>query len=234
LKVTLSAFVERLRAALGENLISVVLYGGAARGVFDEAASDANVMLVLREVKLPLLGSIADEADVVRREFALTLLTLTESDLADSREVFPTKFLDIRRHHEILWGRDVASALVVPRERLERQARRELMNLQLRLRQLYLESRRRPEQLAAMLRRSTTTLILNLGVLLEAATGQPCEGHAATLAAAGAAGLDRARLEEFLDFKSGRRCVETTELEGVYEAFMCAVEAALSLGQKNQ
>src|SRR3989442_15774605 len=150
LKDTLSTFVERLRAALGDDLVSVVLFGGAARGVFDPAASDANVMLVLRQVSLPLLDRVANAADAVRREFALSLLMLTESDLADSCEVFPTKFLDIRRHHEILWGRDVAGALVVPRERLERQARRELMNLHLRLRQAYLESRRRPEQLAAM------------------------------------------------------------------------------------
>ena len=227
LKACLAGFVERLRAAIGDELISVVLFGGAARGSFDPTRSDANVMLVLRKVSMPMLDEIALAAEPVRREFALSLLTVTEEDLGDSAELFPTKFLDIQRNHETLWGRPVAASLAVPRDRLLRQARRELMNLHLRLRQVYLESRKRPEQLDAMIRRSTTTLTLNLGLLLELRNGQPCEDPAALLDAAARAGLDRAPLAQIVELKQARTSMNVAELLRLYAALMALVEATI-------
>ena len=228
-KVVLDGFVERLRASLCDSLVSVILFGSVARGRFDPAVSDVNVMLVLSSVTVPMLDQVAVAADPVRREYALSLLTVTEADLGDSVELFPTKFLDIRRNHQTLWGREIAATLDVPRDRLQRQARRQLVNLHLRLRQMYLEARTRPERLDAILRRSTTTLFHHLGLLLELKLGQPCEGPDATLAAAARAGWDRALLEKFIGFKHGRSAVAAAELPGFYEVFMQQVESAIRL-----
>jgi hypothetical protein len=231
LKSSLSEFVDRLRHSIGDDLISVVLFGGAARGHFDPAISDANVMLVLREASLATLDKIASAAEPFRLAFKLSLLTVTEGDLGDSVEVFPTKFLDIQRHHELIWGRDVASALAIPKERLQRQALRQLMNLHLRLRQVYLEVRNRPEQLDGMIRRSLSTLLLNLGILLELRSGRPCETTEKVLSAAESAGFDAKQIAAFTDFKYGRHSVSAADLPGFYDSFMRAVAAALTLGE---
>jgi predicted nucleotidyltransferase len=230
LKVSLGELVEGLKTALGEDLISVVLFGGAARGRFDPAVSDANVMLVLRAVSIETLDRVSRAAEPFRRVFQLSLLTVTEGDLADSVEVFPTKFLDIQRHHETLWGKDVASTFEVPRDRLKRHALRQLMNLHLRLRQVYLEARNRPEQLDGMIRRSVSTLLLQLGILLELQTGKACETTEEILASAAAAGLDRTKIGEFIEFKYGRHDVNVDALSVFYGAFMHEVESALRLG----
>jgi predicted nucleotidyltransferase len=229
LNTGLAGFVQRLRAALGDDLISVVLFGSAARGSFDPAISDVNVMLVLRSVSVPILDQIAGAAEPARRDFLLSLLTVTEADLGDSAELFPTKFLDIQRNHRTLWGREVAVDLVVPRDRLERQARRQLVNLHLRLRQVYLESRTRPEQLDAMIRRSVATLLLNLGLLLELKLGRLCESPDSILAAAAEGGLDRAQLTKFVEFKHGRHPLAARELPAFYEAFMQQVQAVIRI-----
>ncbi len=226
-KIALEGFVERLRTALGEGLISVILFGSVARGSFDPAVSDVNVMLVLTSVTVPILDQIAVAAELTRRECLLSLLTVTEADLGDSAELFPTKFLDIQRNHRTLWGREVAASLAVPRDRLQRQARRQLVNLHLRLRQLYLEARTRPERLDAVIRRSATTLLHNLGLLLELKLGQRCDSAESILAAAAEAGCDRAQLARFIDFKHGRGTVTAAELPAFYEAFMQQVAAAI-------
>jgi len=230
LKVSLGELVERLNAALGDDLVSVVLFGGAARGRFDPAVSDANVMLVLRTVSIGVLDRISTAVEPFRLVFQLSLLTVTENDLADSVEVFPTKFLDIQRHHETLWGKDVTSTFEVPRDRLKRHALRQLMNLHLRLRQVYLEGRNRPEQLDGMIRRSVSTLMLQLGILLELRTGKVCETTEEVLNAAASANLDSAKLAEFIDFKYGRHDVDVAALPAFYDSFMREVEAALRLG----
>jgi predicted nucleotidyltransferase len=230
LKVALNDFVERLRTALGDELISVVLFGGAARGRFDPAVSDANVMLVLHTVTIDVLDQISTASEPFRRMFQLSLLTVTETDLPDSVEVFPTKFLDIQRFHETLWGKDVTTVFEVPRDRLQRHALRQLMNLHLRLRQVYLEARNRPEQLDGMIRRSVSTLLLQLGILLELRTGKACETTEDVLAAAASANLDRAKISEFIEFKYGRFDVEADALPAFYAAFMREVEAVMKLG----
>jgi len=229
LKESLRAFGERLSAALGENLISVVLFGGAARGRFHPVTSDVNLMLVLREASTTALDRIAAAAEPVRLDYTLSLLTVTEADLGDSAEVFPTKFLDMQRHHETLFGQEVTRDLHVPQDRLRRQAVRQLMNLHLRLRQTYLDSRGRPEALDRAIRRSVSTLLLGLGVVLELRSGEPCETTEELFTAAGAAGLDRAQLASFVEFKQGRHEVPPGEIRLYYERFAAFVEATLRL-----
>ena len=229
LHASLREFTDRLAAALGEDLISVTLFGGAAKDRFDPATSDVNLMLVLKSMSVAVLDKVAGAAEATRRELTLNLLTLTEGDLGDSAEIFPTKFLDIQRHHRTLFGREIADAFQVPQDRLRRQAVRQLMNLHLRLRQVYLDSRSRPEALDAMIRRSLTTLLINLGILHELKSGQPCAGTDDTLAAAAGAGLDRTRLDEFIALKQGRRTAAVDA--SFYEAFMREVEAAVRLAE---
>lgn len=227
IKAALHEFIQRLRTRLDEELVSVALFGGAARGRFDPVTSDVNLMLVLKTGTIGVLDEIAAAVALMRRFCRLTLLTLTEADLPNSAEVFPTKFLDIQRHHETLWGRDVAAELQVPRDRLRRQAVRQLMNLHLRLRQVYLESNTRPEILDTMIRRSVMPLLVNLGILLELRSGRPCADPEETLTAAEQAGISRAGLEPFLALKTGGKQVAPDSIAQFYGAFMDQIAGAL-------
>ena len=47
-EILLNELVEKMRAAAGENLLSVVLFGSAAQGEFHPEYSDVNLLCVLR------------------------------------------------------------------------------------------------------------------------------------------------------------------------------------------
>ena len=50
----LTRFCTQLTAALGDQLLAVVLYGGLAKGEFTPGNSDVNVLVVLRSATPPL------------------------------------------------------------------------------------------------------------------------------------------------------------------------------------
>lgn len=91
--------------------------------------SDINVMIVLRTSTIGILDQIAPVLDQARRERNLSVMVVTEQGVPDAAEVFSTKFLDLLRHHQVLWGKDVLSALKISPERLRRQCARELVNV---------------------------------------------------------------------------------------------------------
>ena len=52
----INEFISRLRAASGENLLSVILYGSAADGEFHPDFSNVNLLCVLRESSFSALS----------------------------------------------------------------------------------------------------------------------------------------------------------------------------------
>ena len=68
----LQELVTRLQQACGENLVSVVLYGSAAREDFHEQFSDVNVLVVLQHLQASSFAAISTVLQLVesRREAA--------------------------------------------------------------------------------------------------------------------------------------------------------------------
>ena len=157
----LERFAATLTQRLGENLVGLFLYGGVAKGTFNEGSSNLNLMLVLREASIVALNEVR-AALPSKAEANLSLMTLTESELAECVEVFAIKFFDIKLHHILVCGRDVLTPLAISEERLVRQARRELVNLKLRLRHAFIFD---DPRLATTLERAAKTLQVNAGVL---------------------------------------------------------------------
>jgi len=54
-----SEFVEKIKAASGDNLVSVVLYGSAADGEFHPEYSDLNLLCLVRDASFPALNKIS-------------------------------------------------------------------------------------------------------------------------------------------------------------------------------
>jgi predicted nucleotidyltransferase len=52
-------WAQELKQALGDNLVSVILYGSAARGDHVRARSDLNLMLVFKKLDLDHIRSVS-------------------------------------------------------------------------------------------------------------------------------------------------------------------------------
>jgi predicted nucleotidyltransferase len=230
-RTALETLCQSFSQSLPNQITSILLYGGLAKGEFHPATSDVNVLVVLPAIELSTLDRIAPPIEQARLAIRLNVMVLTEGDLTDSAEVFPTKFLDIQRHHRVLCGRDIAAAFHVPKDRLRRQCARELVNLNLRLRAFYLDRRHRPELIEGTLRRSISTLLINLGLLIELKTGASSTTKAATIDAAAKLGFDPKALETFLNLKLGILKPSPAELKELYNTFMKLVQQAVDLAE---
>jgi predicted nucleotidyltransferase len=126
-------FVEKLRAAAGENLVSIVLYGSAAEGEFHPEYSDLNTLCVLRDASFASLSKIASVVEWWRGKKHHPPLVLTETDLRTSADVFSIEFVDMKTRNRVLYGEDVLRNLDVPmhlhRSQLEYELREKLFLL---------------------------------------------------------------------------------------------------------
>ena len=133
----INEFISRLRAASGENLQSVILYGSAADGEFHPDFSNVNLLCVLRETTFATLAAMAPAVDWWTRQKHHAPLVLTREELERSTDVFSIEFLDMKQRHRVLFGEDVLDGLQIPmhlhRAQLEYELREKLILLRERL-----------------------------------------------------------------------------------------------------
>lgn len=132
-------FVKRLQDSLGEDLLSVMLYGSAASGDFHPDYSDLNVLCVLRVVGVTELrrAGRAGEWWTGQKQSAPLLLSLEEA--ANAADAFPIEFQDISHSHRLLHGRNLFEATEINPQHHRRQVEHELRSSLLSLRARYLK-----------------------------------------------------------------------------------------------
>src|SRR5947209_6710220 len=110
----IAEFVEKMRVAAGDNLVSIVLYGSGAEGEFHPEYSDLNLLCVLRDASFASLSKMASVAEWWRGKKHHPPLVLTPQDLQTAADVFSIEFIDMKQRHRVLYSEDVFSALDVP------------------------------------------------------------------------------------------------------------------------
>jgi predicted nucleotidyltransferase len=110
----ISEFIEKIRAATGPNLVSVILYGSAAEGEFHPEYSDLNLLCVLRDASFASLTKIADVVEWWRVKNHHSPLILTLAELNASSDTFSIEFVDMKQRHRLVYGEDVLSSLNIP------------------------------------------------------------------------------------------------------------------------
>ena len=132
------SFANSLHEILGDNLISIVLYGSVARGDYNAGESDVNLLIVLENIDLSTLNSLAEPVSTSRRN-DLSPFFMTDSGLSSSTKVFPIKFLSMKEHYRVLFGRDVFDSLEVSRQNLRLRCQQEAQNQLFRLRRYFFQ-----------------------------------------------------------------------------------------------
>lgn len=161
----LDALVESARAAFGDTLRSLILYGSGAEGRL-RATSDINLIFVL--------SRFGAELDAFREPFRfaqaaanVTAMFVLEEELSDAAQAFAQKFADIERRHVVLYGDDLVARIDIPRAALVRRLQQVLLNLTLRLRGSYVEQSLREEQCAITVAEAAGPLRTSAASILE-------------------------------------------------------------------
>ena len=153
----LNQLLEKLTKALGDRLVSVVLYGSAVTGDHHEGFSDLNVLCVLQQVTPAELADAEPVFRWWREKKNPAPLLLSEQEVQTCSDCFAIEFHDIKNQHRILQGKDVISNLVVDGSFYRAQVEHELRAKLLRLRQKAAGALSDPDVLRRMLADSLST-----------------------------------------------------------------------------
>jgi hypothetical protein len=150
--MSLDTFAQEMTEALGSRLVSLLLYGSAARDGAVDAASNMNTLLIVNDAARDLFAPLAEP---VRRWVAAghpAPIILTEREWRDSADAFPIEYDDIRDAHRVLAGKDPWHGIRVDRNDVRRQLEHELMGKLVHLRQVYAAEWKKPKHLAEVVR----------------------------------------------------------------------------------
>jgi hypothetical protein len=158
----LVAFTRDVEAALGDELLSLTLYGSAAGTDWVEGLSDLNVALVVPKVTFGVLEALEPVVARWRKKGLAPPAVMDREYLARARDIFPMEIDDIRRQHRLLAGKDVFADVTLDPGAIRRECEGEVRGKLLRLRALFLESAGRAEALEALMRESVKSFLVVL------------------------------------------------------------------------
>jgi predicted nucleotidyltransferase len=162
----LQEFLTAARDALGDDLHAAVLYGSAAEGAL-RPTSDVNLILVLGAFDPARVERLREPYRTARAAIGLAVMYLLESEIEAAASAFAVKFADVAHRRRVLVGRDPFATLVVPRAARVSRLRQVLLNLALRLRDVYVRSGGHEERLAAAVADAVGPLRASAAALLE-------------------------------------------------------------------
>jgi uncharacterized protein (UPF0335 family) len=212
---------------LGDSLVAVVLYGGLVKNEMIKETDRVKIMIVVKSVKLSSLNKVGDALSSTKRAKQIQLLTLTPADLSSSTDVFPIKFLDMQQDYEILHGEDLVKDLEVGRDHLRIRCEQEIKNLMLKLRSMYLRSRKDSKVLQKVLLKAYYSFLQSGDALAELKTGKVYRKENEVLDGIESIGLDSALMKKIQALRISESAPEQETLHDLYERFMeMIVEAA--------
>jgi predicted nucleotidyltransferase len=197
-------FAWELEGVFDTELVSVVLYGSAARGEYRPGVSDLNVLVLLREVTPAALRAAGELARDWVAEGNAPPLMLSAEEWRRSTDVWAIEVADIRDAHLTLHGADPFAGIVIRPEDLRLQCERELKGKQIQLRERYLLIADRPDELGALLMRSFSTFLVLFRTVLRLSDGlEERDAESVVRQVAQAVGFDPAPLLEINRARTG-------------------------------
>jgi len=225
MEAKLTEFVNRLKAAMHDNLKTVVLYGSAVTGEFRAEHSDLNLLCVVDRADAALLENAHGVAEWWMRQGNPAPLIFTVDELRRSADVFAIELLDMKLHHRILFGTDFLDDFEVPLHLHRLQVERELRTAWLRLRQAILAAPLSNKvHVDIMLKSVSPFCALFRHALLALGHDMPATKRETVDAIASLTGGNPTAFQTVLDLREGKRKKSEIDVEVSLNAYLELVE----------
>src|ERR1043166_7780904 len=109
----IAQLTEETRAAFGDELVSLTLYGSAAGEDFVPGRSDLNLAIVLDRLTHRQLKALHAHLPHWHKLGAATPLLVDRHFLERARDVFAMELEDIKAQHRVLFGEEVFARLPI-------------------------------------------------------------------------------------------------------------------------
>jgi len=216
MEAKLTELVDRLKAAIHDNLKTVVLYGSAVTGEFRAGHSDLNIVCVVDRADAALLENAHGVAEWWMRQGNPAPLIFTVDEL---------RLLDMKLHHRILLGTDFLAEFEVPLQLHRLQVERELRTAWLRLRQAILAAPLSNKvHLGIMMNSVSPFCALFRHALLALGHEMPATKRESVDAIASLTGGNPTAFQAILDLREGKRKKSEIDVEASLNAYLELVE----------
>ena len=222
----LDEFVQKLKTAASDNVKSVILYGSAATGEFHSKHSDLNLLCIVELAEAKQIEALHAPVEWWTKQGHRPPLVFTLEELRRSSDVFAIELLDMKSHHQILFGPDALADLPVPLHYHAIQVERELRTNWLRLRQAMLAAPKKSKiYLELMVSSFSAFTALFRHALI--ALGEPPAGtkREAIERIAKFANADPGGFQTILDFREGKREMQEIDIEKTLNQYFVFAEA---------
>jgi predicted nucleotidyltransferase len=227
----LKQLVEDLRAAHGDNLASVVLYGSAAAGDHNDARSDHNILIALERITTDDLRRFQKPMEDWRRLGQPMPVYFTVEELKRAADVFPIEFLQMEKARRVLYGSDPFEFLKISPANLRRQTEYELRTKLIQLRRLYIPASTSVEKLSALMSDSLASFAaLFRAVLILQGQEPPVTKPEIVHAIVRLLNLDGPPFEKIFELRSGGQSSLTlNEANQVFASYMDQIERVIEV-----
>lgn len=230
LRAAIAQLRDDLVRAAGANLAGLILYGGVARGRYRPGKSDINLVVLLNDTHTAALDPIAPLLRAAWRAWRVEPFILKSSEVARLSVTFPTKLLDIARHHIVLVGADPFADVQVSREQVRLRIEQSLRNSELRLRRRYLSIFDDAPSLALALADVASSLKVEFAAMLQLVNQDaPSEATSAAVlqAAADTFELDRETLARIAALR--REANQGEDMPALYDRVLAVIARAAEI-----
>jgi hypothetical protein len=223
----ITPMLEDLLREHAANIHSFHLVGSAVIPDYNEKLSDINSMLVLKTMDLRVLAFLAPLGKKYGRKRLAAPLVMTPEYIKASLDAFPIEFLDFKHIHKTVYGHDLLQDLRITMPNLRLQCEREIKTKLIGLRQGYVSSLGKKEEIAAVLVRSFTGSMALFRAIITLLGKEPPIPRTDVITTLGAAtGINTDIFENLLKLKLRLLKPSEKELASFFERYYKTLEAA--------
>ena len=225
----LDLLVEDLRAAHGDNLASIVLYGSAAAGDDVGQRSDHNLLIALNRIEAEDLRVSAKALRDWLKLAEPMPVYFTVEELKRAADVFPIEFMQMEKARKVLFGRDPFELVEISAANLRHQTEYELRTKLIQLRRLYVPASTSVERLLALISDSLASFAaLFRAVLILHGQEPPVSTAESVRATVRLLSLESAPFEKILELrKKTTSTMSETEANAVFSDYMAQIEQVI-------
>ncbi len=225
MKIKLEEFATGLEGALGDNLVSLCLYGPAVRHDTRDGDRTMSTLLILRDASPKSLRPIEGAVRSWTKKGHPPPLIFSEKGWRGSADVFPIEIEDMREAHLLIRGASPFEDQPTSRQDLRRELEREVRSKLLFLRTEFVAAAADARALESLLLESAGTFfILFRAVLRLLDRHPPQEREPLVLETAEATGMDPAAFAWVLDKLAGRKTSKLVAYDAIGDRYLEQIE----------
>lgn len=221
---TLDKLVSGLQTAFGDELDSVILYGSAASHEYHAKHSDLNVLVVVKNSTFHKVGRASEIARWWNRTGNPPPLFFTARELAESADVFPIEFSEMKDAHQVLFGRDLLKDIEIDHTHQRLECEHELRGKLLNLRSRYvLVKGDRRESLHLLSQSISSFAVLFRHALHLVGRQASVQKEAIFKLSSEEFQFDAAPFLKILDFRKGELELKDSDVDPLFEKYFEAI-----------